>query len=725
MRRFRRSVQRSTALALRHFSRKQLAPTAGAGLIFLASAAFAQPADKDDIPLPPVDVRASRRSEYRVTEPSLFKMPDPIKDIPQTINVLPLELMRQQGVFSLRDSLRNVSGVTINAAEGGVQGDNLTIRGFNGRNDIYLDGVRDWGSYTRDTFNLEAVEVLKGPSSAMFGRGSTGGLVNQVSKTPLRVPLYDFQATVGTPEFWRATMDVNQPFGTSGAVRLNAMFQDSDVAGRDDVHIRRWGAAPSVSMGLGGPTQLTLSFFHQQEDNVPDNGLPFLFGEPAPVSRDNFYGIPDKDFQATNVNLATLRVDHALTENIKLRNQLRYGVYLFEQEATAPRIVGAPTPQTSLSAIAVSRGAVARDRDDRILADQTDLVTTFDTWMLKHTLITGSEIAWETTDTTNLAVTGIPNTDLLEPSHEILGANIRRTRSTRTKTEALTLSLYAIDEVALTEQWKVIGGLRWDRFHVDFDSRNFTTLARTVLDRTDSVVSPRGALLYLPTSTQTYYFAYGTSFNPSGEALTLTANTADTPPEKTQLFELGAKWQLLRNALSLNAALFRIDKTDARTAEPGSTEQTLDGRQRSQGFEIEAVGRLLPGWSVLAAYTYLHTDVLQSNDVVSGIPVKGKQLIAAPEHSATLWTTYDITPAWQIGGGATYVGRRAANNVNTNFVPGYVKADATVAYRVTRNIELRMNVLNISDSRYFEQVYQGHTVPGAGRSFLFSGLFSF
>jgi catecholate siderophore receptor len=719
MRRLHRSIERFQ-------TRRQrlLGSAAGLSLLLASSSAFAQ-APKDDISLPPVDVRAQRRGEYRVSEPSLFKMPEPIKDTPQTINVVPLEVLRQQGAFSLRDSLRNVSGIAINAGEGGVQGDNLTIRGYSGRNDIYLDGVRDWGTYTRDTFNLEAVEVLKGPSSTMFGRGSTGGLVNEVSKTPLRVPLYEIQTTFGAPMLARATVDLNQPFASSGAVRFNLMFQDSEVAGRDEVQIKRWGAAPSVSIGLGGPTQLTLGLFHQEEDNIPDDGLPFLFGRPAPVSRNNFYGIPDKDFQTTNVSMATARIDHELNEHLKLRNQLRLGASLFEQEATAPRIVGTPTAATPLSAIAVSRGAVARDRDDRILANQTDLIAKFDTWDLKHTLITGAEIAWETTNTINLTVNGIPNTSLVAPFGEVPRRLVTRTRNTQAETNALTFSLYAVDEVALTEQWRVIGGLRWDHFHVDFKSFNFATLAETRFDRTDSVVSPRAALLFLPTSAQTYYFAYGTSFNPSGEALTLAANTVNTPPEKTLSFELGAKWQLLRNMLSLNTALFRIDKTDARTAEPGATEQTLDGRQRSEGFEIEAVGRLLPGWSLLAAYTYLATDVLESKDVAGGIAVKGKQLIAAPEHSGTLWTTYDLTPEWQVGGGVSYVAPRAANNVNTNFLPGYVKADTTIAYRITKNIELRMNVLNITDTRYFEQVYQGHTVPGAGRTFLFSGLFSF
>ena len=726
MRRLRRSVERSQTSALRRFTRQHvLAPAAGVSLLVVTSTALAQTPGKDDIPLTPVDVQAQRRGEYRITEPSLFKLPDPIKDTPQTINVVPLEVLRQQQVFSLRDSLRNVSGIAINAGEGGIQGDNLTIRGFSGRNDLYLDGMRDWGSYTRDTFDLEAVEVLKGPSSTMFGRGSTGGLVNEVSKTPLRLPLYEGQLTVGAPEFVRTTVDVNQPFSSSGALRVNLMFQDNDVAGRDDVHTQRWGIAPSVAIGLGGPTKLTLSYFHQEENNVPDDGLPFLFGRPAPVSRDNFYGIPDKDFQKTNVNIFTASVEHEFNEHLKIKNQLRGAIYLFEQEATAPRIVGAPGFGTPLSTIAVSRGAVARDRDDRLLANQTDLVANFDTWFMKHTLVAGTEIAWETTDTTSLTVSGIPNAGLLNPFSEVPRNGITRTRNTRTTTDAWTFSLYAVDEVAFTPQWKLLGGARWDNFHVEFENTTFANRTRQDLERTDSVVSPRAALIFLPTPQQTYYFAWGTSFNPSAEALTLAVNTVNVPPEKTQSFELGAKWQLLKNTLSLNAALFRIDKTDARTAEPGSLEQTLDGKQRAQGFELEVVGRLLPGWSLLAAYTYLDTEVLESKNFTAGLPVKGQHLIAAPEHSGTLWTTYDLTPEWQIGGGVTYVSPRAANDVNTNVLPGYVKADTTVAYRVNKNVELRFNVLNIADTRFFEQVYQGHTVPGAGRTFLFSGLFSF
>jgi len=231
--------------------------------------------------------------------------------------------------------------------------------------------------------------------------------------------------------------------------------------------------------------------------------------------------------------------------------------------------------------------------------------------------------------------------------------------------------------------------------------------------------------VFQPTGAQTYYFTWGTSFNPSAEAVTLAANTVNTDPEKNQSFELGAKWQLLGGRLSLNTALFRIEKTDARTAEPGSTQQTLDGKQRSQGFEIEATGRLLPNWNLFAGYTYLDTDVLESKDVQGGIPVQGKHLIAAPENSFTLWTTYDLGAQWQVGGGVTYASDRFANANNTNVLPAYAKGDVTVAYFPWKNTEFRVNVLNISDERYFDQVYQGHAPPAAGRTVLFTGSYRF
>jgi len=722
MRSLRRSIDRSSRTRDQAL-RRALGRAVGIGLIFTSGSALAQ-SPSPDIPLTPVDVQAQRR-EYRIMEPSLFKFPDPIKDTPQAISVIPGEMMREQAVFSLRESLRNVTGLSLNAGEGGVQGDNLTLRGYSARNDIYLDGIRDWGAYSRDVFDLQSVEVLKGPSSVMFGRGSTGGLINQVSKTPERNRFYDVSATIGAPLQERITLDLNQPFSDQMAARFNAMYYGGEVAGRDEVEFQRYGVAPSLTIGMTGATRLTLSYFLQREDNVPDNGLPYLFGRPAPVDRRTFYGLADHDVFETRVNIGTLRLDHAFSEDVKLRNTLRYANYQLEQEAVAPRVAGTPTPTTPLSEVVVNRGIVARDRTDDILANQTDLIVTFDTFGLRHTLTTGAELDRETSDVTNFTVTGVPTATLLNPNPFPDLSTLRRTANTCSGTTAFTASLYAVDEVALTSRWRLLGGFRYDHFDADFESRSAATGARARFGRVDDVVSPRAALVFLPTREQTYYVAWGTAFNPSAEALTLAANTVNTPPEKTQSFELGAKWQLLGDRLSLNASLFRIEKTDARTSEPGSVEQTLDGRQRSRGFEIEVIGRPLPNWNVFAGYTYLDTRVLESRDVQAGVPVRGKRLIAAPENSVSLWTTYDLSRQWQVGGGMQYVGERAANTSNTNKLPGYAKGDLTVAYFPWRNTELRMNVINITDERYFDAVYQAHTPPAPGRAVLFTGNFRF
>ena len=751
MRRLRRSVQRSSSDAVRKLLRRTLiGPTTGLGLLLASTSALAQapapgpaqtpaegpstspsqapssapPPSSGDVPMTPVDVRAQRRGEYRVPESSMFKMPGLLKDAPQSISVVPQDVMREQAVFSVREALRNVTGLTLNAGEGGVQGDNLTLRGFPARNDLYLDGVRDFGAYTRDSFNLAAVEVLKGPSSVLFGRGSTGGVINSVSKDPMRTALYEVTPTVGSPTFYRLTTDVNQPLPYDAAVRFNAMYHNQDLSGRDEVHNSRWGVAPSAGIGLGGPTRLVLSYLFQQEDNIPDYGIPYLFGKPAPVSTTNFYGVPAKDFERTDVHIGTAKIDHAFDDNVKLHSILRYAWYGRENESTAPRIAGTPTPTTPLTSINVNRTQQAREREDSILASQTDLVIKFDTWFLEHTLTSGIELDRETADSTTFTVAGVPATSLVNPVPFISIAGITRTKNQITSTTAYTVGAYVVDDIKITPEWRIMGGIRWDGFWADFHGKSAVTGAKTEFDRNDSMWSPRAALMWLPTTWQTYYVSYGSSTNPSAESLTLAANTVNTDPEKTYSLEVGGKWDILQR-LNLRAAGFYIEKTDARTTEPGSTIQTLDGKQRSTGFEVEATGRILPRWNIYAGYTFLSTRVLESKDVQGGIPIQGKELPSAPQSSASLWTTVDLFDRWQVGGGAIYVGQRWANNNNTIKVPGYAIGEATLAFRPIKNIELRLNVINISDASYYEQVYQGHTVPGAGRTFLFSGNFAF
>jgi catecholate siderophore receptor len=721
MRALRRSIRRSTARRLRRL----LAPTVGVAFVIASSPAVAQtqtpPGTQEDITLPGVDVRG-RRQEYKTEQSDLFRIPDALKDTPQSITVVPQHIMREEAVFNLRDVLRNVTGISLAAGEGGgAQGDNLTLRGFNARNDLFVDGVRDFGMYTRDTFNLESVEVLKGPSSVMFGRGSTGGVINQVSKSPLASPFYSGGVTGGSGPLVRGTLDINQPLGGGAAFRLNAMGMYDGIEGRDEVSTQRWGVAPSFTIGLGSPTQVTASYYYLQDDNLPDYGFPYVFGRPADVDRENFYGLVERDVDKNHVHIGTLRVDHAVSDAVRLRNTLRVAFYRREATVSPPRLVGTPAPGTPLENILVSRNGAAREQEDLAIINVTDAIVRFQTFGLAHTLVTGLELGRETSLVQRYAFLDVPTTSLLNPDPAPDLSAMQRVTNFRGDTTALSLGVFAVDEITIVKWLKLMGGLRYDVFDVDF--RN--AFAGERFSRTDTAVSPRAALVLLPTREQTYYVSYGTSFNPSAEALSLAASNANTDPETSRTFEVGAKWDLLGGALGLRTALFQIDKTNARTTDPVLGVQVLEGEQRVRGFELEVVGRPLPGWNIFAGYTYLDSRVLEALEVVGGIPVKGKRVQNVPESTVSLWTTYDITDQWQVGGGVFYVGERFANNVNTNAVPEYVRADVTVAYRPIKPLELRLNVINLADSVNFEQVHPSHVVPGVARTFLLTGTLRF
>ena len=724
MRQLRRSIRRAAVRRLR----KALARTVGVGLFLASSSAAAQtqPQSQDDIQLPEVDVRGEGDG-YRAPSSDLLKLPTPLKDTPQSVTVVPQQIIREEAVFNLRDVLRNVTGISLAAGEGGgAQGDNLTLRGFSARNDLFVDGVRDIGQYARDTFNLEAVEVLKGPSSVMFGRGSTGGVINQVSKAPQLAPSYVLSGTGGSGPLFRGSVDLNQPLDGTAALRFNAFGMDAGVAGRDEVHVRRWGAAPSFSVGLGTPTRLTASYYYLADDNQPDYGFPYVFGKPAPVDRDTYYGLNDRDFEKDNVHIGTLKVEHAIGDDVRLRNTLRFAYYGREAAVSTLSIVGTPTPGTPLSSILVNRAGAAREQEDTALINVTDAIVKFSTFGLKHTLVTGLELGRETSKIQRYTFAVPPGSTaltppLLNPDPEADLTGLQKITNFRGDTTAYSLGVYAVDELAVTEWLKLMGGLRYDLFDADF--RNAFLAQR--FSRTDTAVSPRAALVLLPTRAQTYYFSYGTSFNPSAEALSLAVANADVEPETNQTFEVGAKWDVLEGRLGLRAALFQIEKTNARTTDPALGVQVLEGRQRVRGFELEAIGRPLTGWNVFAGYTYLDSRVLEALEVTGGVPVEGKRIQNVPENTFSLWTTYDLTDRWQVGGGVIYVDQRFANTTNVNVAPSYVRADLTVAYRPIKPLELRLNVINLADAVYFDQVHPSHVVPGAARTFLFTGTWRF
>ena len=650
-----------------------------------------------------------------------------LRDTPQTISVIDNQILEQQGVNTLRDALRNVAGISLAAGEGGAQGDNLTIRGFSGRNDIFLDGMRDFGSYYRDPFNYESVEVLQGPSSMTFGRGSTGGVVNQETKAPEAAKFISGTLQFGSDLTRRMTADVNEPIGQTSAFRLNVMGHDSQVADRDVAENRRFGVAPSLAFGLGTTTRLTLSYYHQQADDTPDYGIPWLFNGPAPVERSNYYGFRDGNYLRTDVDVATAKVEHDFGTAVTLRNQVRYGHDQRDARITEARIAGTPDPSTPLEDISVARNQIAVESLETYLGDQLDLTFRFRTGFAEHTVATGVEGGRETSSPTRFLWSGVPGTSLLNPDQNQPFSGTS-TVSSNVNTLAISFGAYAVDTVKLNRQWSVIGGLRWDRFDTDY-SQSVAPVA--AFNRVDQKPSYRAAMVYKPKPYGSIYFDYGTSFNPSAESLSLSASSANLPPENNRTFELGTKWDFPGKRLSLEGAIFRTDKLNAREPDPDHPLlNVLAGEQRVNGAQVSVTGKITDGWQVLGSYAYLSGKLVSSQFYPQAV---GAQLANVPRHTFNLWTTHALPWRLTAGAGAQFVDSRTASTTAptdpatglVKQVPSYWVFDAMASRPVTEHIGLQVNFYNLANRYYIDQVHPAHLVPGAGFTALVGLNFKF
>jgi catecholate siderophore receptor len=661
-------------------------------------------------------------------EPALAKLTAPELDTPQTISSASRELLEQQGATTLRDALRNIAGISLAAGEGGAQGDNLTVRGFAARNDIFNDGMRDFGSYYRDPFNVEEVDVLKGPSSVLFGRGSTGGVVNQVTKKPAPSRMIGGALQTGTDETKRATADLNLPvsaLGAGSAFRLNVMGHESRQAGRDVAEYRRFGFAPSLGVNAGDRTRLTFSYFHQSADDVPDYGIPWLFDGPAPVDRDNYYGFRS-NYLKTSVDIGSLRVERELQSGSSLRNLFRYANYSRDVQITEGRAAGAVSLSTPLEDITVNRNQIAVRSAETFLDNQFDFTAPFRTGFVRHTVVAGFEAGRETSDPTRFTFTGVPATGLLHPDENEPFAGWSSIRS-RVNTAAVSFGAYLLDTMALGESWQFTAGARRDRFGADY--RDF--VSQTAFSRVDRMASWRAALVYKPAGNGSVYFSYGTSFNPSAESLSLNAANANAAPEKNRSFELGSKWDLASGRFSLRAAAFRIEKTNAREPDPNNPLLTvLSGEQRVDGLEIEANGQVTNRWHVLANHALLDSELTQSLAYPKSV---GLALANTPRNTFSLWSTHDLPWRLEIGAGAVFVGSRTPSTTspfdpvtgNLRRAPGYWVFNAMAGYPLTREVHLQVNVDNIADRYYYDQLHPGHIVPGPARRVLAGLRFNF
>jgi len=692
----------------------------GAALSGIAVAAEAPPAEGagEEIVLKDVKVKAARdkkTSAYKADTASTGgKIAMPLRDIPQSVSVVKKELMQAQNAFNLRDALKNVSGLTIAAGEGGRTGDSITLRGFSANSDQYLDGVKENGQYSRDTFFLERAEVLKGASSILFGRGTTGGVINQIFKKPTGKNQVIGDFTYGTYDFKRSAIDAEGAYDNLSA-RLNLMWQDSDSF-RDYNDLNRWGIAPSFQFKISPDTELTASLLHQEEDGVFDYGVPIYRGKPAEVPINRYYGFTDNRMQDTDVNVATVALSHRFNEALSVKNTVRYGDY---ERKYLTHLFGAVTDTGLTSTVARTQALRANNQEN--LYNQTDFVLKKPIFGFNNTLMFGAEFGWENYDYKSKNSTGVPSISIFNPVltpsvGSGLATDFSGTLATDRYTETRTYAGYLMDQFELTPEWKLLAGVRYDVFSA---AQNDRLNNANDFGRIDRQWNPRAGIVWQPTKAQSYYFSYGTSFNPSAEAYSLSETTNTLPPEKNRNFEIGAKYDLFDGKLSATAALFRLEKNNARTASPTNPDLTvLSGEQRTDGFELGLAGEILPRLDLSMTYAYLDAEVSRSNSTAVGTvsgdtkSLQGMIPVNVPRHSGVTWLSYHLTDAWEIGGGVFYSSERHTDTVNEVTLPGYARLDAVLAYH-QKHYDVQLNMFNLTDTVYYESGQTRSALPGA------------
>ncbi|MFK0086436.1 TonB-dependent receptor [Pseudomonas sp. NPDC090755] len=683
------------------------------------SLALAEQSGQKPLQLDNINVDAKPESTYKTERSASSKIATPLLDTPQTITVVPAQIIQEQQALSLRQVLSNVSGITFNAGEGGGgSGDSINIRGFSANSNIQIDGLRDSAQTSRtDTFNIEQVEVIKGPNSVFGGAGTTGGSINIISKQPQDRAFTRLGGSVGTDNYYRMTLDSNQPLegvGDDSAFRINLMGHQNDVAGRDEIDRERWGVAPSLRLGLNESTRLTLSAFHQVDDNLPDYGVPALDGKKlGGVSREDYFGWKNLDKEEIEQSAFTANFEHDFNDNLRLQNLTRFSHIARDTVVSASHVNTEGVPAGRYRPAGPQ--GYGRDATTEMWINQTNLISNFNVLGMRHDLVTGMEVSRETMDLKTYGY-GLSNAlypsngyDLSNPPGHWSGPKNKSTTS-YTDTELTDQALYVFDTIALHEQWDLNLGLRYDKFKGEAKGYSAAHVKTSDFESTDEKLSGRAGLVYKPTDNGRIYLAWGNSFNPSAESLAssgggLTAATEDLSPEKNETWELGTKWELLDKRLELDAALFRVEKTNAReTMADGSTQ--LAGKQRVQGVEVGVTGHITDQWDVFANYTFLDSETLDAADTAAGIAREGQALGNTPPRSFNLWTTYELPAGWSLGYGARYVSERNVTSSTTAKLDDYWVHNAMVAYQVNEHLDLQLNVNNLFDKDYVERVRQ-------------------
>jgi len=736
-----------------------------------ATPAKTDPTADDVVALPTVEVQGAKPKEL-----SSPKFTQPLVDTPQTIAVVPKEVFNQQGAATLSDVLRNTPGITFTAGEGGsvASGDTFTMRGFDTSGSIFIDGVRDSGAYSRDVYNIEQVEIAKGPSGADNGRGGASGYVNLATKTPKLENFTTGTASYGVSENGgkaqrRASLDYNQSLDKSPvagtAFRLNIMGQDSGVPGRDVAENTGWGVSPSLALGLGTPTRVTIAGAYNSQDNIPDSGMPAvalpdtpLYSDPigasttlvpytspfGAIDQSNFYGL-DGDYEHILNRSLTVRVEHDLTPDLKLSNQTK--LVATDRDALVSYIQsGTSFDPAAPAASNVTLRRIRTQTDNKMLSNQTNLTASLETGPVSHDLSTGLDLSRETQFSPTWTAVNGPSTSLTnpDPSRPVLAGQTPTLAANNPYARAQidTAALYAFDTVHLTKKLLLNLSGRLEHYKADFTTLTSAPLF-TRLKADDTLFSWKSGLVFKPVPAGSLYVAYGTGFTPPGTTFSVSttpgnANNPATEPQESNNAEIGVKWDFFDSRLSTSLAFYRSENNNV-AVNIGTVPAPVivyDTRQISEGVEFGVSGKITPEWLVFGGLGYIQART----ESPSTPTTDGADLRYTPRLSGNLWTTYALPFHLTIGGGAQYsesVSRsnnttvagsatNATEGISAIEVPDYWLFNALAAYEVNKHLTIRLNVNNVFDQFYYRLNNNGgRYYAGSPRTYVLSADFTF
>ncbi len=684
----------------------------------------------------------------RVTTTAIGKGKQDLRDVPQSITVVTERLIDDRNLDTMKEALRNTAGITFLAAEGSEE--DIRLRGFplQASGDVFVDGIRDPAFYDRDTFFLERLEVLRGSAGMLFGRGSTGGAVNMVTKAPRLVSENQIDVTLGSYEYKRVVGEFNFKLDDSSAYNLGLMATEADNNGAGS-SLDKWGVGAGYRTGIGEKNEFSVAFYHLNNNNGMNFGVPFIrpvsvtsvpISELLPLPPERYYGMAS-DYNAGSASTLTLGHIRRFSPQTELNTRVRIGRYERDQRASTVRFAGmAQQPGGQLVSLqnfgpntVLTRGTQLKIQDMQNLFVQSDLSTRFEALGVRHELLAGLDAARENKQVFNQRTAAQGGVTLTKPTTTVGtpddGAWIDESRRVLRKTneyESRAYGAYVQDLIEFLPKWKLLVGLRYDKLTGDYDAFGLPPAAPVTSYRMKvSELSKRAGLIFQPDDKLSIHFSAATSFNTSGDAYSLSSANEDIPPEQSINVELGGRWESAGGNFTTRVALFRTTKLHERNTDPLVNLVTLSGKRHAAGIEIDLTGRPLPGWEVFGSYMWM--PVARIDEGVPGSEGEGSRPSLTPRHSGTIWTTYQLTPKLRVGGG---LNARSSQTPNRNPVgvvaPKYITADLMAEYEVARDqFTVKANLVNVTDKLYAESLYTNHYIPGPGRMLQVTGKWKF